>query len=360
MPTFIPGLDLSESFYQDVVRPLLAESFPKLRHSAALIGPGSEVLGFDTPQSRDHDWGPRMLLFLSAPDYVQLKDPLDALLSTRLPHTFRGYPTHFGPPDHEGVRLLENITSGPIQHRVQIHTLDNYFEDYLGVDPRQELTPQDWLVTSEQKLRTITAGRIFHDDLGLERIRATLDYYPEDIWRYLMASEWTKIAQEEPFVGRCGDVGDELGSRLIAARLVQYLMHLSFLLEREYAPYSKWFGHAFAQLKGASALGPIFQRVLAAADWKTREAHLSAAYELLAARHNALHITPALPDKVSPFFARPYRVIHADVFATALCESIADPQVRTLPPIGSVNQFIDSTDVLSNTGLAQRLGVLFA
>jgi hypothetical protein len=55
-------------------------------------------------------------------------------------------------------------------------------------------------------------------------------------------------SQEEPFVARTGDVGDELGSQVIAGRLVRALMQLCFLMERRYAPYSKWFGTGFSRL----------------------------------------------------------------------------------------------------------------
>ena len=46
--TFIPGLRLAGEFYAEAVRPLLDREFPGLRYAAALLGPGSEVLGFDT------------------------------------------------------------------------------------------------------------------------------------------------------------------------------------------------------------------------------------------------------------------------------------------------------------------------
>src|SRR5688572_31184792 len=51
MPKFIPGLKLCKLFYQKQVRPILNKEFPSLRYSAALIGWGSEVLGFDTAMS---------------------------------------------------------------------------------------------------------------------------------------------------------------------------------------------------------------------------------------------------------------------------------------------------------------------
>src|SRR5688500_19140241 len=65
MPDFIPGLQLSEVLYRESVAPVLAREFPGLVHSAARIGTGSDVLGFDTDRSTDHEWGPRLLLFLA-------------------------------------------------------------------------------------------------------------------------------------------------------------------------------------------------------------------------------------------------------------------------------------------------------
>ena len=54
---FVPGVRLAGEFYAEVVRPLLEVEFPGLPYAAALIGAGSEVLGFDTERSTDHDWG---------------------------------------------------------------------------------------------------------------------------------------------------------------------------------------------------------------------------------------------------------------------------------------------------------------
>lgn len=48
MSVFLPGLELSRRFYEELVKPLLEEAFPALPYVSALVGPGSEVLGFDT------------------------------------------------------------------------------------------------------------------------------------------------------------------------------------------------------------------------------------------------------------------------------------------------------------------------
>jgi Domain of unknown function (DUF4037) len=45
------------------------------------------------------------------------------------------------------------------------------------------------------------------------------------------------------------------------ARLVEALMKLRFLMEKKYAPYSKWFGTAFNELRWSQKLAPIFAKV---------------------------------------------------------------------------------------------------
>lgn len=57
-PPFLPGVELSRLFYAEAVRPLLDAEFPGLVHSAALIGWGSDVLGFDSPQVDRSQLGP--------------------------------------------------------------------------------------------------------------------------------------------------------------------------------------------------------------------------------------------------------------------------------------------------------------
>ena len=50
---FVNGIDLARMFYIEVVRPLIEGR----AHSAARLGSGSDVLGFDIPRSTDHGWG---------------------------------------------------------------------------------------------------------------------------------------------------------------------------------------------------------------------------------------------------------------------------------------------------------------
>ena len=108
-------------------------------------------------------------------------------------------------------------------------------------------------------------------------------------------------------------------------------------------------------------LQPALLGALAATDWPAREAHLTTAYETLARMHNALGLTPPVPDSVSTFHGRPYQVIHGDRFAAALQAAIADPDVKRLPPlIGNTTQWADSTDVLTSQRRLERLRPFYA
>ena len=351
---FIPGLELARRFYWEAVRPILDADFSGLRHSAALIGPGSEVLGFDTPMSTDHHWGPRAMLFLTEEGYERCHKTIRETFRWRLPHRFLGYPTNFAQPRPEdpGVRLLRATESGPIEHRVEIFTIAGYTHDYLSCDLAEPLPSADWLSLEPQRLRTFAGGTVFHDDLGLVDVRARFAYYPHDVWLYLLASGWQRIGQEEHLMGRAGHAGDELGSALIAARLVRDVMMLCFLMERQYAPYPKWFGTAFMRLHAGPELGSVLQEALRADTWQRRGEHLAAAYEYLAAKHNSLGITEPLPAVCSPFWDRPFQVIHGDRFCQAILARITGPDVQRLAaraPTGGIDQISDNTDILENT-----------
>ena len=360
LPAFVPGLALSERFYRSAAQPILERHFPRLRYSAGHLGRGSDVLGFDTPQSRDHHWGPKVTLFLDEGDCRRLAEPIGRVMGDELPFTIDGYPTHFATPEYDGG-ILTYTEQRPIFHGVTVTTIAHFTRDYLGVDATQPIGELAWLAIPAQRLRTVRSGRVFHDELGLDAARERLHWYPDDIWLYRLANQWRRIDQEEPWVGRCGDVGDEIGSRIVATRLVAEIMRLLFLFERQYAPYYKWFGTAFSLLQCAAEMTPMLDAVLNATNWRTREEALGEAYLTLGAMHNALGITEVVEPRLAPFFNRPYTVPHAQRYVEATLAKIESPLVRALPPyVGAVDQFADSTDILDDLPNVQGLTSVYA
>ena len=346
-PAFLPGLELSRRFYSDAVRPLLAQDFPGLPYSAARMGTGSEVLGYDTARSADHEWGPRLQLFLRDDDLTQFGQPLETMLSERLPKRFLGWSTHFG-PEEAVIRRMEP-TDGPVRHRIDVTSPAGWFDDVLGFEPRLGVTTFDWLATPGQRLAEVTGGAVFHDGRGeLTAVRQQLRWYPRQLWLFLLACQWERIAEEEAFPGRCAEVGDEVGCRVATARIVRDLMRLALLMEQRYPPYDKWLGTAFARLRSADRLGPALHGALEAMGWREREAHLCSAYRLAAAQHNALGVTAPLDESTRDFYDRPFQVIDGGRFAAALRSQITDDETATLPAVGTVDQFVDSTAVLTD------------
>ncbi|MDQ2876332.1 MAG: DUF4037 domain-containing protein, partial [Actinomycetota bacterium] len=216
-PPFIPGLELAGALYAEVVAPLLEDEPGRPRYSAALLGPGSEVLGFDSQRSTDHDWGPRLQIFLAPGPGPGEATRIGARLARSMPAAFRGYRTAF-PVSREKDRAA----------RTRIEVVPG-LEAWLGLgfDPRRPATVADWLAAPAQRLAEITAGAVFHDGPGdLTAARTALAWYPRDVWLYVLACQWARVAVEEAFPGRCAEAGDELGSALVTARLARDLIRL--------------------------------------------------------------------------------------------------------------------------------------
>ncbi|MDX6342123.1 MAG: hypothetical protein QOH87_2261 [Trebonia sp.] len=341
-PQFVPGLDLARDFYGAAVRPLLHEEFPRLEYAAALLGPGSDVVGFDTERSTDHDWGPRLQVYLADGEAERYAASITAVLAGRLPGEFRGYPVRF-PVTRE--------PDGTARHRVEVAGLGARLTGWLGFDPRAAVTLLDWLATPTQRLAELTTGEVFHDGPGeLTRARENTAWYPDDVWRYVLACQWQRVDQEEPFPGRCAEAGDDLGSRIVTARLARDLMRLCLLMHRRYPPYSKWLGRAFAQVPDSlgptGELGAELGAALAAGGWPARERHLSRAFVIAAEAHNRLGLTEPLDPATRLYYTRPYQVLDAGRFAAALTGVITDPVLRARPPVGAASQFLDSTPAL--------------
>jgi hypothetical protein len=121
-PQFVPGLQLAREFYATVVRPLLEEQFSQVPYAAALLGRGSEVAGFDSPRSTDRDWGPRLQILLPDRDTERHATALTAMLASRLPESFRGYPVVFP---------ITREPGGTARHRVEV-TTGEVFHDGPG------------------------------------------------------------------------------------------------------------------------------------------------------------------------------------------------------------------------------------
>ena len=92
-----------------------------MRHSAALLGWGSDVIGFDTERSTDHGWWPRLQIFVERDDV----DVVRQAIEVGLPAQFSGLATRFGWDDV------------PVSHHIEVAPLGReWLHGRLAFDPR--------------------------------------------------------------------------------------------------------------------------------------------------------------------------------------------------------------------------------
>jgi len=90
------GLDLCREYYNSIIKPIIDEhiDFIGEKYASALIGWGSDVLGNDDDISKDHEWGPRCIIFLPE-ELKQYEDRMYDILNAQIPPMFMGNPTRF-------------------------------------------------------------------------------------------------------------------------------------------------------------------------------------------------------------------------------------------------------------------------
>jgi hypothetical protein len=111
------GLELAAGFYAEVIRHLV-----RVPHAAALLGEGSEVLGYDDARSEDHVWGPRLIIFVDHDEVGLVRRAVDA----GLPETYRGHQVRF--------YAWQNRT---VRHHVEVVTVADWLREQLGAVARR-------------------------------------------------------------------------------------------------------------------------------------------------------------------------------------------------------------------------------
>lgn len=225
----VKGLELSRQYFTDCLLPELERSAPALVEQAAfgLVGPGSECYGYDDEISRDHDWGPRLCIWvpetLPATDTEKLQQIYESLPATHL-----GY----GPVQRLDTRVP----------RDGVIPVTGFYRAFLGTaEPPRSL--RDWLLLPEEALSVCTNGKVFRDDLGeFTRMRSSLEaYFPRDIWLKKIASRLKAAGQHAQYnLERARLRSDALAFAYHTAAFVEESARLSYLVARKYRPHAKW------------------------------------------------------------------------------------------------------------------------
>lgn len=219
---------LAERFFLRHGLPMLQDRFPRheARIAAGLMGDGSDCLGFDDENSRDHDWGPGFCLWLTAADFSEIGEALAAAYDD-LPDSFEGY-----------RRMTSDWGAG----RVGVLETGAWLRGFIG-RPAVPESEAEWLRIPEKNLAACTAGRIFCDPLGdfsgiQKRLRA---FYPDDVRLAKIAARCMTAGQSGQYnYPRSIQRGEAFAAQYAETKFAADAMSLVYLLNRRYAPYYKW------------------------------------------------------------------------------------------------------------------------
>lgn len=352
------GLDISSEYYNSIIAPLIKNHFPQIKnsHAAALIGWGSDVLTNDDELSRDHDWGPRCIVFLPN-SLSNIADDLYKVLNAEIPPFFMNHPTRF--IGNEELRARHPSRNGSGEVLISITTCDRYFAENLGmVIPRDDM---QWLSLSESKLLELTSGKVFCDGVG--ELTAVRDfyraYYPLSVWKYRLAYAWQSLGWDIDLIGLCEARGDLLSSRNCLSATLLRIMKLTFLLNRRYSPsYSKWLGKEFYKLPCLSdEIGPVLESSYLDSDVKSILGKLEAVCHLLIGYQNGCDELPEI-DKKPSVLARGFWSVDLAHVADRIRETISGP-LGDIPLGGAIDQWVTNQDILLDSDKLKLLSVVY-
>lgn len=178
----------------------------------ALVGTGSECLGFDDAISEDHDFTKRCQLFLPADIYETNKERLQS--------------------------YFKNYAYGT----VQVECISEFYQRYT-LYPEGPQCEKEFRRVPQDLLCTATNGEVFLDNFGsFTHIRQRLlAYYPEDIRLRKIAYELNQLAQSGQYnLPRMLQRDDTIAASLALHQFVHHYMLLVHLFNKSYAPFYKW------------------------------------------------------------------------------------------------------------------------
>jgi hypothetical protein len=283
------GIDISRAFFQEEVLPAIQKGFPHLaeRMSCGVFGSGSDATGLDDEISRDHHWGPRTNILLPSPDNSADGRNLKEYLDRSLPKSYQGFP----------LPRVAQTASG-----ISVESIDEFFRKFTGsAQPPEKLT--DWFLATEADLFHATNGEVFYDPTGeLKRRREGFRYYPELVWKKKNA-DWCMYftGRDAPYnIHRCARRKDWLSAEMFLGAAIKRALELAFLLNKTYAPYSKWLYRKFLGLpRLVPQVDLQLQRILKTDSWRDRVMSLVEIAHIYAEEIH--HLGLAGPPKFKPF-----------------------------------------------------------
>lgn len=229
MEKWMSGIQICRSYYEAYGKPMIETQFPAYKDKIAvgLVGKGSDCFGFDDEYSRDHDYGPRFVMWVTAKTYEEIGEALQ--------QAYEKLPTSY-----QGVERIETFHG---RDRAGVMVIEEFYKKLLGADLFNNPSVQDWLEVEEYALAAAINGEVFTDAEGIftsyrNKLKA---YYPKTVWYRRLAQAAALFSQNGQYnMPRMLKRGQFVAAELAKAECMKQAMKLQYLLNHQYAPHDKW------------------------------------------------------------------------------------------------------------------------
>ena len=241
------GIDICESFYKDCSEKVLDKDFKDYKSEIAvgLVGRGSDCYGYDDKESRDHDWGPGFLIWVTKETFDKIGDKLEKAYNNL-------------PKEYKGFKCAKTLST---HKRRGVFVIEDFYKDLLGKWP---LTEEDYKYIPDFSLSTSVNGKVFTDPKGLfsSYRKELLKGYPENILLLKIAESAAKFSQCAQYnYKRMLKRGDDLTASVMLSDGLKEAMKLAHFIENKFPPHDKWLYRSVKDLEMGSELSLLLNRV---------------------------------------------------------------------------------------------------
>ena len=233
------GMSICRQYYEEFGKNMISSEFADYESKIAvgLVGKGSDCFGFDDVQSRDHDFGPRFVMWVTRETYDEIGDRLQKAYE-QLPDEYMGIKRieTFHGRDRSGVMVIEDFYKNTIGNDLINILKKNEFRE--SVD-----SIKAWLAAPEYGIAAAVNGEVFRDDEGIftayrNRLK---EYYPKTVLYRRLAQTCASFSQNGQYnLDRMRKRGQLVSAELAKAECMKHAMKLMYLLNGQYPPHDKW------------------------------------------------------------------------------------------------------------------------
>ena len=234
------GMDICRKYYDRYVRPMIDEKFPEYAGKIAcgLAGEGSDAFGYDDALSRDHDWGPSVVLWITEETDEKIGDALRKAYEEL-------------PAETDGIKRAPFVRG---KDRRGVQVIPEFFKRLTGAPAYEDI---DWRETMSPLLAAAVNGEVWRDDEGIvTEFRKKLSAgYPESILFKHLAESCARFSREGQYnAKRVSKRGDELTARMFVYDAAREAMKILYLANGRFYPHDKWLRYGLKDLEGGAEL----------------------------------------------------------------------------------------------------------